>query len=63
MPYWFGDSVKTEERLRPLIRRRLEIRERERLRLCQLDWDMRLRYIIKKLISNCDRWILLLVLI
>ena len=34
-----------------------EIRKREHLR------DMRLRYLIKKLISNCDRWIVLLILI
>ena len=34
-----------------------EIRKREHLR------DMRLRYLIKKLIGNCDRWIVLLILI
>ena len=34
-----------------------EIRKREHLR------DMRLRYLIKKSIGNCDRWIVLLILI
>ena len=34
-----------------------EIRKREHLR------DMRLRYLIKKLIGNCDYWIVLLILI